>query len=112
MLDEDTYKIAGRFPQRVDYSDEYLYMDKMEKIEHSANYLARTTKTYKHDFIFPEFANRKAYSNWEKEEHSISIRERATQAWKKRIADYVPLELDKAQIKMMEELLPPELRLK
>lgn len=112
MLDEDTYKMSGRFLKSVDFSEEYLCMDKMEKIEHSANYIARTTKTYKHDFIFPDFANRKAYPNWEKEEHSISVREMATQAWKKRIADYVPLELDKAQLKMIEELLPAELRFK
>ncbi|MEG0379048.1 MAG: trimethylamine methyltransferase family protein, partial [Eubacterium sp.] len=86
-----------------------LYMDKMEKIEHSANYLARTTKIYKNDFVFPEIANRKSYTNWQKEDDSISVQERATKAWKKRLEEYKPLDLDKAQKKMVEELLPKEL---
>lgn len=110
IMDEDTYKISGRFLRSVDFSDEYLYMNKMEKIEHSGNYIARTTKTYRNDFVFPEIANRKSYSNWRNEENSITVQELATKAWKKRIAEYVPLELDKAQKKMVEELLPKELQ--
>lgn len=110
MLDEDTYKICGRFLRGVEFKEENLYMDKMEKIEHSANYLARTSKIYRNDFVFPEIANRKAYSNWEKEDNAISVQERATLAWKKRLEEYVPLELDKKQQKMVEELLPKEWR--
>lgn len=110
ILDEDTFKIAGRYLRSVDFKEENLYMDKMESVEHSGNYLARTSKIYKNDFIFPDFANRKAYSNWVKEDQSISIRERATQAWKQRIQDYVQPELDAKQRKMIEELLPAELR--
>jgi trimethylamine--corrinoid protein Co-methyltransferase len=109
MLDEDTYKICKRFMKSVDFKEENLYMDKMEKVKHSSNYIARTTKTYRNDFVFPEIANRKAYTNWEKEDASISVQERATQAWKKRLEEYVPLQLDKSQKKMIEELLPKEL---
>lgn len=109
ILDEDTYKICKRFMKSVDFKEENLYMNKMEKVKHSSNYLARTTKTYRNDFVFPEIANRKAYTNWEKEDGSISIQERATQAWKKRLKEYVPLQLDKSQKKMVEELLPKEL---
>ncbi|WP_195270570.1 trimethylamine methyltransferase family protein [Eubacterium sp. 1001713B170207_170306_E7] len=108
MMDEDTYKICGRFLRGVEFKEENLYMDKMEKIEHSANYLARTSKIYRNDFVFPEIANRKAYSNWKKEDNAISVQERATQAWKKRLEEYVPVELDKKQQKMVEELLPKE----
>ncbi|MGV8906197.1 MAG: trimethylamine methyltransferase family protein [Acetobacterium sp.] len=112
ILDEDTYKIAGRFLKSVDFKEENLYMNKMATIEHSGNYIARTAKTYRNDFVFPDIANRKSYLNWENEENAISVRERATQAWKKRIEDYVPLELDQAQKKMIENLLPAELRFK
>ena len=108
MMDEDTYNICGRFLRGVEFKEENLYMDKMEKIEHSANYLARTSKIYRNDFVFPEIANRKAYSNWKKEDDAISVQERATLAWKKRLEEYVPLELDKKQQKMVEELLPKE----
>ena len=111
MMDEDTYKICGRFLRGVEFKEENLYMDKMEKIEHSANYLARTSKIYRNDFVFPEIANRKAYSNWKKEDGAISVQERATLAWKKRLEEYVPLALDKKQQKMVEELLPKEWRL-
>jgi len=110
ILDEDTYKIAGRFLRSVEFNEETMLMDKMKNTEHSGNYISRTTKTYKKDFVFPEFANRKAYPNWEKEDDSISIRERATQAWKKRLEEYVQPELDKGQLKMIEDLLPSELR--
>ncbi|MBF7095684.1 trimethylamine methyltransferase family protein [Alkalibacter mobilis] len=112
ILDEETYKVAARLLRPVDFNEETMLMAKMEGTEHSGNYIARTTKTYRNDFMFPEFANRKAYSNWSKEDNSISIQERATQAWKKRLEEYVRPELDSRQIKMIEDLLPAELRFK
>ncbi|MEG0075722.1 MAG: trimethylamine methyltransferase family protein [Eubacterium sp.] len=108
MLDEQTARIIKHFLKGTTVNDQTMMMDKMEKIEHKTNYIARTNKLYKADFYLPQLFNRQSIGNWEAA-GSPSVQELAGKAWKKRVAEYeLPTQLAAYQEKMIADLIPKE----
>ena len=85
-------------------------MDKMEKVEHKTNYIARTNKLYKADYFLPPLYNRQSIGNWEAA-GSPTVQELARKAWQDRVANYeLPTKLEAFQEKMIADLIPEEFR--
>lgn len=108
MLDEQTAKLAMHFLEGMTFDDDSMMMDKLEKVEHKTNFIARTHKLYKRDFFTPLLYNRMSYSNW-KIEGSPSVQSRARKAWQKRVDNYeLPDKLSGFQEKLIKDNIPEE----
>ena len=110
MLDEQTARIVKHLLKGTTINDQTLMMDKMEKVEHKTNYIARTNKLYKADYFLPPLYNRQSIGNWEAA-GSPTVQELARKAWQDRVANYeLPTKLEAFQEKMIADLIPEEFR--
>lgn len=108
MLDEQTARIVKHLLKGTTINDQTLMMDKMEKVEHKTNYIARTNKLYKADFFLPPLYNRQSIGNWEAA-GSPTVQELARKAWQDRVANYeLPTKLEAFQEKIIKDLIPEE----
>lgn len=106
MLDEQTARIIMHLQKGTTINDNTLMMDKMEKVEHKSNYIARTNKLYKADYFMPMLSNRQSIGNW-RAAGSPSVEGLAQAAWKKRVAEYqLPTKLEAFQEKMIKDVIP------
>lgn len=109
MLDEENILACKRLIRGYDVNDVKMEFKLMKEIGPAGYKFQRTQPSYYEDFFMTQLAIRDNHNHWI-ESGCPTAESLATQAWKKRLEEYVEPELDKEQEKILDELLPKEYR--
>ena len=115
IVDEESVVACQRINRGIEITEETLLYDCVKEIgpggtflDLSDDLLVDCTDAYRNDYTSPTIANRVGRSLWESNGRE-TMEQRASKAWKKRVADYEMPQLDAAQRAILEKYVPKEL---
>lgn len=111
IYDEEVIQSVQRILKGVEVNEETLLYDKIKKAGPGGNFLGRTSRTYRDNYIFLDIPNRLSHSNWITE-GAESITQRTKKAYEKRIEEFVMPELDKKQQAIIDKYIPEDFRVR
>lgn len=110
LLDEEIISMVQRQLRGIVVEEETLCYNEIEKVGARGNYLqGRTPKLYRQEYHMAQLFNKEDPNQWQKE-GSRSVREMAKEKVVQRLESYQPPVLDKAQLELVEAMIPESYR--
>lgn len=111
LLDEEIYMMSKRLLRGIDCKDEDFSMKEIEKAGPRGSFLqGRTPKSFRRDFYISRYLNKEDPNQWQAK-GSLSVRDVAKEAVKKRIESYCPPEITREQAEILELYLPEKYKI-
>ena len=109
IWDEEDIMKCRHLMEGYELSEETFRFDEIKKKGPVGSYLGRTLPIHRKEFFEPKYDIRDIHNDWVNNGEPC-CEDLLTAAWKKRIEEFVPPELDNDRRKIIEGLLPEEYR--
>lgn len=106
LLVDEQISFAKRFVQGINYDEESLAIDLIDKVSYGGAYVSQkhTAKNFRNEVFYPKFFNRKQYLAWESE-GGLSLNEKLDNAVKTIIEEEEYSYIDERTAKVFDEII-------
>lgn len=105
MWDEDTVLKCKHLMEGYEVSEKTFRFDEIKKKGTMGNYIGRVLPIYRKEFYEPQYDVRDPHNSWLANGCPVAT-DKLTDAWKKRIEEYVEPDLDADRKEILRRLLP------
>jgi len=105
IYDEEVVMTVQRMLRGIEVNEETLQLARIQKVGPGGDFIGKTSKLYRNDYLALNIPNRTAHSIWIND-GAETIVQRTKKAYQKRLAEYVIPELDAERKAILERYVP------